>query len=211
MTTTISTRPGSAASPKAGKRCARPARIPSCLYAQSISIRGGKPIWTSTNPKSAEYRDLFAQNVVGNQVFAPRDHFLGAGLFDEQLPAWQDLDMFIRILLKYGTAYLVDAPTYLYDDEDRGDRISGKAERIRTAMQRITAKHGSLDRRLLFQLYMQMFNGFYDIRPTWRDIGFVAANRPSLRHIKRIVKRVLDVYVAKTIRFGQEKAVGSGL
>jgi len=32
--------------------------------------------------------------------FCAPDHFIGAGLFDERLPAWQDLDMFIRILHK---------------------------------------------------------------------------------------------------------------
>jgi glycosyltransferase involved in cell wall biosynthesis len=85
---------------------------PSCIYAQSVSMRGGRAIWVSQRPGSVEHADLFTQNVIGNQVFAPREHFFGAGLFDEQLPAWQDLDLFIRMLLRYGTAYLVPVPTY---------------------------------------------------------------------------------------------------
>lgn len=183
---------------------------PSCLYSQSISIRAGKETWVSANPETAEFADLFAQNVVGNQVFAPRDHFLGAGLFDEQLPAWQDLDLFIRILMKYGTAYLVDAPTYFYDDEDRGDRISGKAERIRAAMARISAKHPTIDRRLRFLLFMQMFNGFYDMRPGWRDVGFLLINRPSIRQVKRMAKQLLAGYLPNTARFGSSHTASEG-
>lgn len=177
-------------------------KTPSCLYAQSVSMRGGRQIWMSQYPKTADYRDLFIQNVVGNQVFAPREHFVGAGLFDEQLPAWQDLDLFIRILLKYGTANLVDFPTYIYDDEDRGDRISGKGERIRAAEARIAAKHASLDRGLLLSLHMQMFNGFYDIQPTLADVTHVLTRRPSTKHLKRMAKRVFEAYVSKRVRFG---------
>ena len=170
---------------------------PACLYAQSVSMRGGRPIWVSERPSSVESADLFTQNVIGNQVFAPREHFLGAGLFDEQLPAWQDLDLFIRMLQKYGTAHLVPVPTYYFDDGDRDDRISSKGERIRIAKARIAAKHKDLDPRLLLSLHMQMFNGFYDIPPTLHDIRFMLANKPSFRHLRRMVRRVVVMPLAR--------------
>ena len=170
---------------------------PACLYAQSVSMRGGKAIYVSERPRSVEFRDLFQQNVIGNQVFAPREHFLGAGLFDEQLPAWQDLDLFIRILQKYGTAYLVPAETYYFDDGDRNDRISSKGERVRIAKGKIAAKHAGLDRRLLLSLHMQMFNGFYDIPPTLADIRFMLTNKPTLRHVRRMVRRVAMIPLAR--------------
>jgi glycosyltransferase involved in cell wall biosynthesis len=170
---------------------------PACLYGQSVSMRGGKPIWVSQRPNSADYADLFQQNVIGNQVFAPREHFIGAGLFDEQLPAWQDLDLFIRMLQKYGTAYLVPAPTYYVDDEDRNDRISSKGERVRLAKARIAAKHGDLDPRLLLSLHMQMFNGFYDIPPTLEDIRFLLVNKPTFRHLRRMVKQLVLMPLAR--------------
>lgn len=170
---------------------------PSCLYAQSVSMRGGKPIYHSERPASVAYADLFQQNVIGNQVFAPREHFFGAGLFDEQLPAWQDLDLFIRILLKYGAAYLVPVATYFFDDGDRNDRISSKGERVRAAKARIAAKHQNLDPRLLLSLHMQMFNGFYDIPPTFEDIRFMLANKPTFRHLRRMVRRVVVMPLAR--------------
>ena len=170
---------------------------PSCLYAQSVSMRGGRPIWVSIRPNSVESADLFTQNVIGNQVFAPRERFIGAGLFDEQLPAWQDLDLFIRILQKYGTAYLVPVSTYFFDDGDRDDRISSKGDRIRVAKARIAAKHKDLDPRLLLSLHMQMFNGFYDIPPTLADIRFMLANKPTFRHLRRMIRRVVVMPLAR--------------
>lgn len=170
---------------------------PACLYAQSVSMRAGRPIWLSERPDTVEYPDLFTQNVIGNQVFAPREHFFGAGLFDEQLPAWQDLDLFIRMLQKYGTAYLVPAPTYHFDDSDRNDRISSKGERVRAAQARIAAKHKDLDPRLLLSLHMQMFNGFYDISPTLQDIRFLLANKPTFRHLRRMIRRMVVTPLAR--------------
>jgi glycosyltransferase involved in cell wall biosynthesis len=170
---------------------------PSCLYSQSVWIHNGQQKFVSNKPATVQYADLFTQNVIGNQVFAPRAHFVGAGLFDEQLPAWQDLDLFIRILRKYGTAELVPAATYFYDDEERVDRISAKGERIRTARGRIAAKHGDLDPRLLLSLYMQMFTGFYDIQPTLADIRFLLANKPSFKHVRRMARRVLNMPLAR--------------
>jgi len=179
------------------QECEAAGKKPACLYAQSVSMRAGRPIYVSQRPSSVQFRDLFQQNVIGNQVFAPREHFIGAGLFDEKLPAWQDLDLFIRILQKYGTAYLVPAQTYYFDDGDRNDRISSKGERVRIAKDRIAAKHQDQDPRLLLSLHMQMFNGFYDIPPTLADIRFMLANKPTLRHLRRMVRRVAVMPLAR--------------
>ena len=181
----------------AWKRFESEGKQPSCLYSQSVWMQDGQQKFVSNKPATVEYPDLFTQNVIGNQVFAPRAHFIGAGLFDEQLPAWQDLDLFIRILRKYGTAHLVPVPTYFYDDEERVDRISAKGERIRIARARIAAKHTDLDPRLLLSLYMQMFSGFYDIPPTLADIRFLLTNRPSFRHVRRMVRRVVGMPLSR--------------
>ena len=164
---------------------------PSCLYSQSICMRDGRQMWVSQKPSTVDYEDLFTRNVIENQVFAPREHFIGAGMFDEQLPAWQDIDLFIRMLRKYGTAFLAPYPTYFYDDDERTDRISAKGERIRRAKVRIAAKHQDLDPRLLLALHMQMFSGFYDIPPTLADVRMLLANKPSFKHWKRLARRMI--------------------
>jgi glycosyltransferase involved in cell wall biosynthesis len=170
---------------------------PSCLYPEVVWMQAGRQKFVSSKPKTVVYADLFTHNVIGNQVFAPRAHFIDVGLFDEQLPAWQDLDLFIRILRKYGAAHLAPAATYFYDDDERADRISAKGERIRKASVRIAAKHADLDPRLLLSLHMQMFSGFYDIPPTLADIRFLLANKPSFRHLRRMLKRVLTMPLAR--------------
>lgn len=57
------------------------------------------------------------QNEVGNQVFTTKKKFLGAGLFDENLVAAQDYDMWFRLLLKYGISKkAINAFQYIYID-----------------------------------------------------------------------------------------------
>jgi hypothetical protein len=36
-----------------------------------------------------------------------------------------------------------------------------------------------------------MFNGYYKMRPTWRDVAYVLAHGPSLGKLARLGKRVL--------------------
>jgi glycosyltransferase involved in cell wall biosynthesis len=170
---------------------------PSCLYANVVWMHSGQQKFVSSKPETVEYSDLFTHNVIGNQVFAPRAHFIDAGLFDEQLPAWQDLDLFIRILRKFGTAYVAPGATYFYDDDEREDRISAKGERIRKAKVRIAAKHTDLDSSLLLSLHMQMFSGFYNLPPTLADIRFLLANKPTFKHLRRMARRILTQPLAR--------------
>lgn len=88
---------------------------PSFLYSQDVSLRDGEVWGTSRKASSVQAEDMFDNNAVGNQIFAPKSRFLEAGLFNEQLPAWQDLDLFFRMLRQFGSARLLDFPTYYVD------------------------------------------------------------------------------------------------
>ena len=102
---------------------------PACLYAQDIWLSDGVQQRATHKQSGATAEQLLHYNYIGNQVFAPRDHFIDAGLFDEQLPAWQDLEFFIRLLQQFGQAHLLDMPTYLFDATPRPDRISSQEKR----------------------------------------------------------------------------------
>jgi len=142
---------------------------PACLYSQDIIVKNGIADVGTHKKGSITYRDMIEFNYIGNQIFAPKQYFVEAGLFDEQLPAWQDMDMFIRVLKKFGTAYLLDIPTQLYDDSPRTDRISIKsAMKIRSACNALTSKHAE-NARHKQQFMLQMFSKFYGIRPTIKD------------------------------------------
>jgi len=144
---------------------------PACLYSQDVIIANGLKVRTSGKRGSVSFSDLIEFNYIGNQIFAPKEHFMGAGLFDESLPAWQDLEFFMRVLAKYGQAYLLDLPTQLYDDSPRGDRISVKSEKkIRDAFRIVSTKHASQSPRGQQLLMLRVFSPFYGVRPTISDI-----------------------------------------
>src|SRR5262249_49331471 len=79
----------------------------SCLFTQDKFV-APDATETSQKPASVRYHELFSYNTIGNQIFTTRQRMIDAGLFDEQMPAWQDLDMFMRVLHKFGQALLVD-------------------------------------------------------------------------------------------------------
>jgi glycosyltransferase involved in cell wall biosynthesis len=173
---------------------------PACLYSQTADVRRGETV-VSTRAAAVRFEDMFVQNSIGNQIFAPRDHFVAIRMFDESLPAWQDLDLEMRMLKRHGTAYLVDRPTYIYDDEDRMDRISSKADRIRIARSIIARKHGEVSAKLQFALFMQMFNGYYNIKPSLSEIAHAVRSGPAPAHIKQIMKMWIKSHIPARTRF----------
>jgi glycosyltransferase involved in cell wall biosynthesis len=140
----------------------------SCLYAQEVWTINGTPRFTTQKRSVVTAPEMFESNHVGNQIFAPRHHFIEAGLFDEKMPAWQDFEFFIRVLDKFGPAYLVDQATYSYDATPRSDRLSEQPKRIRKAFELIVAKHSgsAAQSRALFLL---VFQGAYKIPPGLED------------------------------------------
>jgi glycosyltransferase involved in cell wall biosynthesis len=142
---------------------------PSCLYAQDIWVDRGVPCLVTKKRSSVTANDLFEGNYIGNQIFAPKAHFLDAGLFDERLPAWQDFEFFMRVLQKCGTAHLLDMATYQFSVTLRPDRISAQEKRIRAAFEIVADKHArglALKQKALF---LQMFQEGYAISPGVAD------------------------------------------
>ena len=138
----------------------------SCVYAQEIWTRNGVPYRITRKKPLVTASEMFKENYIGNQIFAPRNHFIEAGLFDEKLPAWQDLEFFIRVLKEFGPAYLVDNPTYSYDATPRSDRISEQPNKVRKAFELVAAKHAGNDAQQLRALFLLMFQHDYKIPPS---------------------------------------------
>jgi glycosyltransferase involved in cell wall biosynthesis len=142
---------------------------PACLYSQETWLRYGVPYLVTQRRGNVSVDDLFEANIIGNQVFAPKAHFVDVGLFDEQLPAWQDLDLFIRILARYGRGHLLDMSTYLFDHSPRTDRISSGSKKIRRAVEIVIEKHAAKSCRKSQQLFLQVFGDHYQIYPSIFD------------------------------------------
>lgn len=144
--------------------------LPSCLYSPHLIYRNGKEVGTTLRVGSVTHEQLFEANQIGNQIFAPKSVYIDAGLFDEQMPAWQDMEFFYRVLKTFGSASLLDIPTQIVDDTPRKDRISIKASsRLREANRQFALKHCTDSNRNYQMLYLQMFSSFYGLRPNLSD------------------------------------------
>ena len=91
------------------------------------------------------YRDLRKSNILGSQVFAPREHYIDAGLFDPVMPAWQDWDLWLRMSEKFGEFININQFSYTVDECHDFGRITAKSEkRIRQAKNNFMRKIGNV-------------------------------------------------------------------
>ena len=169
---------------------------PAFLYSHVVALN--KRDTQRRAPRQASYEDLFGANVVGNQVFAPLQNFIDVGGFDETLPAWQDLDLFLRMAKRFGNGLLCDAPTYYLDDQPRTDRISADGAKVRRAFDIIRSKN-AVSSLLIRDLFSQMFRGYYNVMPTGRDYAFALSGPRKLDTVLILLKQSLR----SAIRRGQ--------
>lgn len=101
---------------------------------------------------------ILSRNVVGNQILAERARVLACGGFDESLPAAQDYDLWIRMILAYGPA--------------RG---------VRQTLQRIYS-HGGEDRISLSPLRR---HGYWMVYRKHRDEMSDSCRRAHLYNLRR--------------------------
>jgi glycosyltransferase involved in cell wall biosynthesis len=136
----------------------------SCLFSDDECTDGAFSR-IARKPDLVRAEQLYFFNLIGNQVFTRTALLREAGLFDPEMPAWQDLDLFIRLLRHAGPALRVDSPSYVLNLERRHDRISiGSKERIRAAYARLCDKTPELSPALRQGLYLQVFGDLYGHR-----------------------------------------------
>lgn len=147
----------------------------SAVYSQYNTVRQSSVLATAKRG-SVTLEDLFERNSVGNQIFVRKEAIVAAGLYDETLPAWQDLDMIMRVVAMHGPARIFDAPLYRFCDDERPDRISRKTKaKILDAYKRVVAKwpHASAESKRA--LYQQVFGEHYGFPIEWVDLkGYLA-------------------------------------
>lgn len=167
------------------------------LYSQVSVIVNGAIAEQTRKPLRVIFEDMFKENLVGNQIYAPRRNYLDAGLFNVGLPAWQDLEFFMRMLKVCGPARLDDAATYHWDDSVRPDRISLKGEaKIRMAFNAVRDLHAEGCRRRTRHLYSQLFR--YGVRPTREDLERFATLGMSLQGLVRMLRASVIHYTGPT-------------
>jgi glycosyltransferase involved in cell wall biosynthesis len=83
-------------------------------------------------------------NRIGNQVFIETKRLLELGGFDEKLPAFQDYDMWVRLIAKFGSCYKLSTPLYVCDNSHNSERISNNSAKVIAGYEIFIAKHKNL-------------------------------------------------------------------
>jgi glycosyltransferase involved in cell wall biosynthesis len=173
----------------------------SCLFAQSVFVTSGTEWITDDRKDHVQFADLFYHNYIGNQVFTTKEYLVDAGLFDENLNAWEDLELFMRLIQKFGEARLLSLPTYICDVSLDRERISRNEPRIRRSFDLILGKYPDLQEHLKQRLFMQMFSDYHGIRPSMRDFrrffGWGFRVDTTFELFKPLVKASLKSLVGK--------------
>jgi glycosyltransferase involved in cell wall biosynthesis len=171
----------------------------SALYSQSEYISGGVSVFKTNRPDVVSFEDLFRSNSIGNQIFTKRCYLLDIGGFDQLLPAWQDIDLFFRLLNKRGRARRVNNFSYRFDCSPRKDRISESGlHKLKSAMLAVSNK-ASVTTKHKEYLYLQLFWG-NSILPRKEDFFCYIKNGYSFFGLLKLSLVYFKVVFGKKLR-----------
>jgi len=113
----------------------------SCLFDTCI-VDDGRKVFVNNPSARVTAAEIRSANLIGNQIFTRRDRLIEAGMYDPQMPAWQDWETWVRVLDRFGPAINVRANTYFMDTSHEFDRITMRSgDKIRNAAQLFYRKH----------------------------------------------------------------------
>lgn len=114
----------------------------SALFDSTVAIcKGGLQTWNWS--QQVELQQIRKANVIGSQVFTLRQRYLDCGLFDSAMPAWQDWDMWLRMIQRFGPAIGLRQGTYFCDQSHDDPRITtSHSKKIRLACDLFAEKYG---------------------------------------------------------------------
>jgi len=135
-------------------------------------------------PKTVSKKQLFTSNFIGNQIFTRTNYIRNIHGFDEELPAWEDLDCWLS-LLNNGIAERTNAIDYVIDTNHTYERISNNIQNIETAFIKIVNKHKP-NKKEKNRLYMQLLKCKKEIKITHEILKSI--NALDVRSIFKIIK-----------------------
>ena len=107
--------------------------------------------------RSIRLSDILWGNCVGNQIFTETSKVRAVGGFDEDLAAGQDVDLWIRMIQRWGNALRIEPCLYIMDYDHGGARISTTVE-ISRRVSGFLERHGdklTTAQRLLCSMRMR--------------------------------------------------------
>jgi len=75
--------------------------------------------------------NLLLDNIVGNQILTKLERLKSISGFDESMPAWQDYDTWVRMLIAYGDAHVINPILYIADIDHNISRITRSPNRAK--------------------------------------------------------------------------------
>lgn len=166
------------------------------VYSPYYVVSQGEKRLKQSLKRGKVFKDLLKLNFIGSTscVIIRKDVFLNTDLFDENLPASQDYDLYLRISSKY-LIEVVEEPLIIYNIHE-GERISGDPYKKLKARKYIydkfkyeIKKHpriNSLKKLYLAQSYAKLNNK----RKKWRYLftSFFICPIPTKKSIKLTIK-----------------------
>lgn len=142
---------------------------------------------------SVGFDEMTRKNWVETCLFTRRQLALDAGLYDEEMRAWQDWDLWLRIS-HHGRLHAVGSPSYVYDQSHGSPRISTeKRERLRRAYERFVEKHAEtmtprqrLQVRLSYLRYAHVRFEASELLSFYRHGSIV---RPTRLYLRKLTSR----------------------
>tara|TARA_R110001583_G_scaffold69129_2_gene196181 strand:- start:22829 stop:23719 length:891 start_codon:yes stop_codon:yes gene_type:complete len=141
--------------------------------------------------------DLRISNYVGNQIFTTPKLLINSGLFDTDMPAWQDYELWFRILAKHKGVYInTNIASYIQDESHLLGRISGDYQKIFSAFEHFSDKYidndNDNDKKILkLNVYYYQFPQF-----KMRLIDFIRYIFISKGDL-RIISKVVQIYLPR--------------
>lgn len=120
----------------------------SCLFDSRI-VDTGDRVFVESTKDTVTAKEILGLNPIGNQVFTRKDRIKAIGSYDAKMPAWQDWELWVRLLAEFGDARNMHRKSYYSDMSHEFERISMKSgDKIRAAAQTFYTKHGADHHRL---------------------------------------------------------------
>ncbi len=111
------------------------------VTSRDLLWKGGR-IKALPKPGHVTLAMMLKRNVIGNQVLSRRENFLAVGGFDTSLPSWQDYDLWVRLIEKFGPVTVLPSYGQIIYGSDSVARITDDVSRQARGMQIFYAKHG---------------------------------------------------------------------
>lgn len=153
------------------------------VCSNSLILEKDRKAKKTRRPKIIKRSDLIDSNYIGNQVLTETKKLREIGGFDQNFPAWQDLELWYRLLKLSGDRVeCVKNASYVVDMSHPHERIStGRIEKIEKSFQLFSEKH-RIKKSDAEILYLQTAL-YKKTQPNLSSIRAKIARKPSLRNI----------------------------